>query len=90
LALWRDDFEGAQHFLQEAALLAEEIGLPGEQWLIEVARGDIYRTQGNKAEAQSTLAHAEEIARALANGIEDQQARTRFLVQVQRMVAYIG
>jgi len=90
LALWRDDVEGAQHFLQEAALLAEEIGLPGEQWLIEVARGDIYRTQGNKAEAQSTLARAEEIARELANGIEDQQVRAKFLAQVQRMVAYTG
>ncbi len=90
LALWHDDVEVAQHYLQEAALLAEEIGLPGEQWLIEVARGDIYRTQGNKAEAQSTLAHAEEIARALANSIEDQQVRAKFLAQVQRMVAYTG
>jgi hypothetical protein len=88
--LWRDDVEGAQHYLQEAALLAEEIGLPGEQWLIEVVRGDIYRIQGNKAEAQSTLTRAEEIARELAKGIEDQQVRAKFLAQVQRMVAYIG
>ncbi len=90
LSHWREEFELAHHHLREAALLAEEIGLPGEQWLIEVARGDIYRTQGNRAEAQSAFARAEEIARPLANQIEDQQVRTKFLAQVQRLVSHIG
>src|SRR6266487_377802 len=87
LSLWRNEFEQAHDHLQEAALLTEEIDLPGEQWLIEAARGDIYRTQGNKTEAQRAFARAAEIALSLANSIEDQQVRAKFLAQVQRIVA---
>jgi len=37
--------------LQEVAILAHEIGLPGELWQIEVALGEVYASSGERAGA---------------------------------------
>lgn len=65
--------------LKEAAILAEEIGLPGEQWSILAALGKLYRAGGDEAKAQETLAHAATIVHALAATIDDESLRAGFL-----------
>ena len=89
LALWRGEFEQAHLYLQKAGELAEEIGLPGELWPIEVARGELYQAQGKQTEAYLAFEHACEIVHALAERIEDEQVRAKFLAtqQVQRVIA---
>jgi tetratricopeptide (TPR) repeat protein len=86
LALWRGDFEQTHLYLQEAGEIAEEIGLPGELWSIEVARGELYLAQGNRTQARAAFGHARKIVYALAEKIEDGLVRAKFLAtpQVQR------
>lgn len=88
LALWGGEFEQTHLYLQKAGELAEEIGLPGELWSIEAARGDLYQAQGNEVGACIAFKHASEIVYALAERIEDGQMRTKFLAaqQVQRVI----
>jgi hypothetical protein len=58
LAQWDGDTEQAIAHLQEAAQLAEEIGLPGELWQLLVALGELYQSSKNESQAQQALAHA--------------------------------
>jgi predicted ATPase len=86
LALWRGEFEQTHLYLQEAVEMAEEIGLPGELWSIEVARGELYLAQGDRTQARAAFGHARKIVYALAAKIEDGLVRAKFLAtpQVQR------
>ncbi len=89
LALWRGEFELAHLYLQKAGELADEIGLPGELWSIEAARGELYHAQGNETGARTAFEHASKIVYALTERIEDGQVQARFLAtkQVQRVIA---
>jgi predicted ATPase len=88
LALWRGEFEQTHLYLQEAGELAEEIGLLGECWLIEVARGELYLAQGDRTLARAAFGHARKIVYTLAEKIEDGLVRAKFLAapQVQRIL----
>lgn len=65
--------------LEEANSLAEEIGLPGEQWQILAALGKLYRTKGDEEKAQENSTHAAVIIQALAAKIDDEHLRADFL-----------
>src|SRR6266699_2409463 len=79
LAQFEGEIDAAIAHLQEAARVAEEVGLPGELWLICVELGEIYQKQGDESQADQTFARAAEIIRSLADTIEDHQQRTSFL-----------
>ncbi len=79
LAQDRGEIVEAIEHLQEAARLAEEIGLPGELWSILAALGELHLQQDNASVAGFTFARAAEIVRSLANKLEDEQQRTSFL-----------
>src|SRR6266487_455472 len=56
LAQWDGETREALASLQEAAALAHEIGLPGELWQIEVARGEVYASSGEREQAHQMFA----------------------------------
>lgn len=68
--------------LQEAAVLAQEIGLPGELWQIEVALGELYASSGQGEPAHQAFARAMAIAQKLAAKMEDEARRSNFLAEV--------
>jgi tetratricopeptide (TPR) repeat protein len=74
--------------LQAAASLAQEIGLPGERWLIEAALAELYQENGETLQARSALARAAEIVRSLADDIQDRHLSKTFLsaARVQRVL----
>jgi tetratricopeptide (TPR) repeat protein len=74
--------------LQEAAVLANEIGLPGELWQIEVALGEVYTSRGEMEQAYQTFVRAGAIVQGLAAKMEDEELRTNFLAApaVQRVL----
>jgi hypothetical protein len=74
--------------LQEAVQLAEEIGLPGELWLIQAALAELYRQQGNDEESSTAFRQAASILYRLADSLEDADHRTTFLAspQVRRIL----
>ncbi|HEY6409889.1 MAG TPA: tetratricopeptide repeat protein [Ktedonobacteraceae bacterium] len=88
LAQYRDEFEQAIGHLQKAVNLAEEIGLPGELWLIRAALGDLYLIQGDKEQAHAAFKQAATIARKLADTIGSDEQRANFLASplVQRLL----
>jgi len=51
LTIWEGKKKRALDHLREAAELAEEIGLPAEQWQIRVLLGNLYEAEGIKDEA---------------------------------------
>jgi tetratricopeptide (TPR) repeat protein len=53
LAQWEGDSKQAIAYLQEASTLAEEIGLPGEQWQILVTLTELHRIGGDEEKAAS-------------------------------------
>jgi hypothetical protein len=65
--------------LQEAATLAEEIGLPGELWPIQAALGDLYLTQGDKEQAHAAFKQAATIVRKLADTLGSDEQKANFL-----------
>jgi predicted ATPase/DNA-binding SARP family transcriptional activator len=79
LAQFQGEIDAAIAHLQEAARVAEEVGLPGELWSICVELGEIYQKQGDESRADHIFARAAEIIHSLADTIEDQQQRTTFL-----------
>ncbi len=79
LAEFRGEIDTAIAHVQEAAQLAEEMGLPGEMWSMWVALGEMYQKQGDEREANQTFARAAEIIQSLAKKMEDEQLRTTFL-----------
>jgi DNA-binding SARP family transcriptional activator len=76
LAEWDGDGEQAITYLQEALTLAEQIGLPGEQWQIWAKLGALSEVIGDKDKAQAAFKQATEIAQALAARIDNEGLRT--------------
>jgi tetratricopeptide (TPR) repeat protein len=79
LAHYRGEIDQATRHLQEAAWLAEEIGLPGERWQILAALGELQRRQNDESKARHAFAQAAELMQTLAQQIEDTQQRMTFL-----------
>jgi hypothetical protein len=88
LAQWDGEAEEALASLQEAAALANEIGLPGELWQIEVALGEVYTSRGELELAYQTFIRAGAIVWELAEKMKDEELRTNFLATpaVQRVL----
>lgn len=90
LAQFRGRTAQAILHLQEAATLAEEIGLPGELWSISAALGVSYQKHSDQSQARTAFVCAAEIVQSLANKIEDGRLRTTFLSaqQVQQVLEH--
>src|SRR5215471_2223490 len=56
LAQFQGEIDAAIEHLQEAARVAEEVGLPGELWSICVELGGMYQKQGDESQADRTFA----------------------------------
>jgi predicted ATPase/DNA-binding SARP family transcriptional activator len=79
LAQWdRNPGQSITH-LQAALALAQEIGLPGEEWSILGALAALYEDQGDQAEAQHAWRTAADILLILADTIEEEEMRSAFL-----------
>jgi len=77
--------------LQEAAVLANEIGLPGELCQIEVALGEVYASSGQREQAHRAFARAMAIVQKLAANMEDEARRSNFLAEAAvRRVLELG
>ena len=83
LAAWEGHSEQAIGHLREAAGLAADIGLPGEQWQIQAALGALYEAGGEPEQAHTAFAQAATIIGGLAEGIKDETLRARFLAGPQ-------
>jgi tetratricopeptide (TPR) repeat protein len=83
LAAWEGHSEQAIGHLREAAALAADLGLPGEQWQILAALGSVYEAGGEQGQAHTAWAWAARIIQELAQGIKDETLRTRFLAGPQ-------
>jgi tetratricopeptide (TPR) repeat protein len=83
LAAWEGQREQAIGHLREAAGLAADIGLPGEQWQIQAALATVYEAGGEPTQANTAWAEAARIIGGLAEGITDEALRTRFLAGPQ-------
>jgi hypothetical protein len=83
LSAWDGESEQAIGHLQEAAGLAADLGLPGEQWQIQAALGALYEAGGEQAQARTAFGEAATIIGGLAEGIKDEALRTRFLTGPQ-------
>ena len=68
-------------YLNEAADLAQAIGLPGERWPIEAALARLYRAAGDEDRATASAAVARAIVETLAAKLDD-PLRTQFLGRV--------
>jgi hypothetical protein len=67
----------------KAAQLAENIGLPGEQWQIQAVLGKVYEARGKSEQAHTAFEEAAMIIQRLAEGIKDEALRSRFLTGPQ-------
>jgi len=83
LAAWQGHGAQAITHLREAAELAEEIGLPEEQWQIQARLAKVYEAEGEPAQARLAWAKAATIIQGLAQGIKDETLRARFLAGPQ-------
>jgi tetratricopeptide (TPR) repeat protein len=83
LAVWEGHSEQAIGHLCEAAGLAADIGLPGEQWQIQAMLGRVYEAEGLPAQARTARASAATIIGGLAEGIGDKARRSNFLAGPQ-------
>jgi DNA-binding SARP family transcriptional activator len=81
LAQWDGETREAMAYLQEAANLANEIGLPGELWQIQVALGDVYMSCGEREQAYQAFAQAVASVQGLAEKMEDEARRSNFLAE---------
>ena len=59
--------------------MAAEIGLPGERWQIQATLGKLYKAEGEQAQARTAFAESARIIQELAEGIGDEEMRSRFL-----------
>jgi uncharacterized protein HemY len=82
LAQWDGDWDQAKTHLQAALALAQEIGLPGEEWLILGALGGLYTAQGEQAKAQQAYKASATIIQQLAETIDEDGLREGFLTAV--------
>ena len=90
LAEWEGRREQARSSLEEARVLAEEIGLADERWQVQVALGDLEQSQGEQVLASQAYTQAVRVVQDLAEKIEDEALRTRFLTapQVQHVLEH--
>ena len=79
LAQWDRDVAQAITHLQAALALAQEIGLPGEEWSILGALGGLYADQGDQAQAQQAWNDSAAIILRLAETIDEEDLRAGFL-----------
>ena len=79
LAAWDGHREQAIEDLREAAQIAAEIGVPAEGWQIQAMLGNVYEGMGLPAQALTAWAEAASIIGGLAESIEDEALRMRFL-----------
>lgn len=83
LAEWDGHSEQVISYLREAAGLASDLGLPGEQWLIQARVAGVYEGAGEQAQARLAWEKAATIIQGLAQGITDETLRVRFLAGPQ-------
>src|SRR6266571_180447 len=83
LAAWDGHSEQAIGHLGEAAQVADDIGLPGEQWQIQAMLGRVYEAVGKPVQAQTAYVQAATIILSLAEGIRNEALRTNFLAGPQ-------
>ena len=79
LAQYRGEIELAIVYLREAAKLAEEIGLPGELWMIWAVLADLYLKQGEHEQASYGYREAARLVRELAATIREDERRKTYL-----------
>ena len=79
LAQWDGDPDRAITHLQAALDLAQEISLPGEEWSIQAALGELYADQGDQAQAQQAYKASAAIILSLAGTINEGDLQAGFL-----------
>jgi tetratricopeptide (TPR) repeat protein len=79
IAEWDGKCDEAIAYLQEAQILAEQIGLPGELWQIWAALGDLHKKQEERDAAQAAFDQAGDALRTLIENIIDEGLREGFL-----------
>ena len=79
LSEFEGDTQRAIDHLHEALTLAEKIGLPGELWQIQSNIGELHERRGEAEEAREAFSGAAQTLRMLAQKIEDEELRERFL-----------
>jgi DNA-binding SARP family transcriptional activator/predicted ATPase len=91
LAQFQGEIDAAIEHLEEAARVAEEVGLPGELWSMCVDLGEMYQKQGDESQADQTFARAAGIIHSLAAALQDHQQRSTFLSAplVQRVLEHV-
>src|SRR5256885_16051882 len=77
LAAWDEHSEQAIDHLREAAGLATDLGLPGEQWQIQAALGTLYGAAGEPGGAHTAFAEAGGIFHGRAERLQDVRRRVR-------------
>ena len=82
LAQWDGEVAQAIEHLEEALTLAQEMGLPGEEWPILGELGKLYAAQGETERGQAAYGQAAVIIRRLADTIEDMELREGFVTAV--------
>jgi hypothetical protein len=95
LAQYRGEIDLGIEHLHEAEKVAEEMGLPGELWLIWAALGDLYLKQSKDEQARYSYTEAARLVHTLAATIREGQRRKTFLSslfvqRVQRTAASSG
>ena len=79
LSKWEGDTKRAIGQLQEAEMLAEQIGLSGELWQIRAKLGELYERREEIGEARAAYSRAAQTLRMLARKIGDEELREGFL-----------
>ena len=88
LTSWKGETDQAIAHLQEGLRLSEELGLPGEQWHIEAALGELYQALGDERQGHEAFARAAKIVQGLANALQDEHVQKTFLsaIRVRRVL----
>jgi len=79
LAEWDGDLDQAITHLQTALALAQEMGLPGEEWPILGVLGGLYAAHGEQTQAQAAYKAASILIHRLAGTIDEEDLQTGFL-----------
>ena len=64
--------------LDQAAVLAERLGLPGEQWLIAVEQAGVYAAENQPQQAEAAAGQAARLRARLAERLSDPALRASF------------
>jgi DNA-binding SARP family transcriptional activator len=88
LASFGGSIDEAMSYLQEAFQLANEIGLPGEEWQIQAQFARLYRVVGQEVQAQHMRTRAKDSLDALAAKILDTRLRVSFLNAAQSILLH--